>query len=490
MDLVKPDLPALTADAKLNVEGFANFTVSGTTVERPLFLRKHLIDVHDAAVRALTSEEIDLVSLVGCPGVGKTWCGWLVTYTLEQTFKVPTLHLTIRGNIVTAIVGLSKKKKYSVHQFTIYMLKEVIKDSKCKCCVLDIGEQQQTEVGRIFICVRSLLEAKYCGVKFMGLLSGHGQETIIGKQRIIGTQALVMWSWTEEEVSALKPPEGAFAVCGGSVRYLHAVETDKKLIEDIIVGLSQAELGKLLSLDAPASDEAHKQRTRLMAFRPKYESSDFRDGVRAAALLPRSDFVIKCIRQNERASFSDVASMYRRLSDINSGAAGIAFELLVHIFWRERFHETTKVQLTLIEILDTGADGKEETFSIDCSTFPRALQNIEDFDVKEGDLPLGYFTPTNPRYPVLDSILRFKTDDSAVQALALQVSIGEKHQHGNHDHRLLDSDPRKLALWDFRAGRKVCTWSPPHSEHWKLYRIKCPEFDRKMETVGLCILSK
>ena len=81
-----------------------------TTTDRPLFLRKHLLNVRDKAVKALQSE-IRLVSLVGCPGTGKTWCGWLVAYTLQKAV-VKTLHLTVRNSDVTAIANFQVKKQY------------------------------------------------------------------------------------------------------------------------------------------------------------------------------------------------------------------------------------------------------------------------------------------------------------------------------------------------------------------------------------------
>ena len=73
---------------------------SNTEATRPIFLRKHLLDVRKVAVDVLSaSVEEDakrLVSLVGCRGTGKKWCGWLVARALHQAKKC-TLHVTIRG---------------------------------------------------------------------------------------------------------------------------------------------------------------------------------------------------------------------------------------------------------------------------------------------------------------------------------------------------------------------------------------------------------
>ena len=66
------------------VEAFKHFVAPNTTTDRQLFLRKHLLNVHNKAVKTLQLEEIRLVSLVGCPGTAKTWCRWLVAYTLQN----------------------------------------------------------------------------------------------------------------------------------------------------------------------------------------------------------------------------------------------------------------------------------------------------------------------------------------------------------------------------------------------------------------------
>ena len=75
---------------------------------------KHLLDVRDVAVDVLSAPVQEdakrLVSLVGCPGTGKTWCGWLVAHALQNKEK-KTLHVTIRGKEVIVVSEFKKKKK-------------------------------------------------------------------------------------------------------------------------------------------------------------------------------------------------------------------------------------------------------------------------------------------------------------------------------------------------------------------------------------------
>ena len=72
---------------------------------------------------------IRLVSLVGCPGTGKTWRGWLVAYTLQQAGK-KTLHLTVRNSDVTAIANFEAKKQYKKVSRNENMLEQVLRESK------------------------------------------------------------------------------------------------------------------------------------------------------------------------------------------------------------------------------------------------------------------------------------------------------------------------------------------------------------------------
>ena len=495
-----PELQEFKANEMLDVSGFRNFVAPNTTADRPLFLRKHLLNVHTKAVEALKAEKIRLVSLVGCPGTGKTWCGWLVAYTLQKTCKKKPLHLTIRNSTVTAIADFKEKKQYRKVSWNEDMLERVLRESECQVCIVDVSMSIADEATRIFIGIQQLIEdGKFTGVKFMGLLSGHGQKTITGKQSNIleVTQKLVLWSWTEGEVAGLRekmnhhglepPPEHAYAVCGGSVRHLFQPHEDEEQIRDAVRGLTQADMAKLLALDLGVDDVDKKHRTGLLSFFPKKGSNEdresFAEGVSAAQPMPRSDFVIKCIKENKFAKFEDVLAMYTQLEQLNAGAAGSTFELLVHLFWRDAAVRKNEVTLTL---------GKQGTVdhqhvSVNCSQFIPNPGRIEDYDA-EGtvfDHDLGYFTPVNPRYPVLDSILRYELDGET-KCLAIQISIASKHKHGQLEPlpKLLPPPPAatklQLALWDFPKGGKPCEWDPKDSDKWKLLHVSCPAFDERM----------
>ena len=285
-----------------------------TTADGPLFLRKHLLNVHNKAVEALQAEEIRLVSLVGCPGTGKTWCGWLVAYTLQQAGK-KTLHLTVRNSDVTAIANFETKKQYKKVSWNENMLEQVLRESKCQVCIVDVSMNEAVEAGRIFTGIQQLIErneTEFAGVKFMGLMSGHGQEKITGKQLPLQViQKLVLWSWSEEEVTTLstklkdagsKPPsDEAYKVCGGSVRYLSRPDEDENGIGEALKGFSQDEMKKLLALDTTLDDQQGKNRSRLLSFFPgssvsNAEDKSFAEGIMSARPEPRSDFVIKCIK--------------------------------------------------------------------------------------------------------------------------------------------------------------------------------------------------
>ena len=130
------------------------------------------------------------MSLVGCPGTGKTWCGWLVAYTLQQKGK-KTLHLAIRNSDVTAIVNFETKKQHKKVSWNENMLEQVLRESECQVCIVDVSMNEAVEAGRIFTGIQQLIERnekEFAQVKFMGLLSGHGQETITGKQ--LGLQVI------------------------------------------------------------------------------------------------------------------------------------------------------------------------------------------------------------------------------------------------------------------------------------------------------------
>ena len=503
-----PKLKRFKANEMLDVSGFGNFVAPNTTADRPLFLRKHLLNVHTKAVKALRVEKIRLVSLVGCPGTGKTWCGWLVAYTLQKK-DTKTLHLTIRNNDVTAIADFKEKKQYEDVSWNGHMLKRVLRESECQVCIVDVSMNKPDAALDIFTGIQQLIErneTEFAGVKFMGLLSGHGQKTITGKQSNIleVTQKLVLWSWTEGEVAGLRekmnhhglepPPEHAYAVCGGSVRHLFQPHEDEKQIRDAVRGLTQADMAKLLALDLGVDDVDKKHRTGLLSFFPKKGSNEdresFAEGVSAAQPMPRSDFVIKCIKENEHAEFEQVARMYRKLLPMNAGAAGTAFELLVHLFWRDAAAQGDRVTLALVSSVGKDRckkDRSPQTIEVNCKRFMPNPDSIEDYDAKGVVCAglVGYFTPVNPRYPVLDGILRYKSAGK-IEVLAIQISIAAKHEHGKlaKPPKLLTSRPGsdklRLALWDFCKGNKPCVWKPNKSEHWKLLHVSCKAFDDRM----------
>ena len=494
-----PKLEKFKADKLLDVKAFKDFVAPNTTTDRPLFLRKHLLNVHKKAVEALTAKKIRLVSLVGCPGTGKTWCGWLVAYTLQKT-GAKTLHLTIRNTDVTAIANFKEKNQYAKVSWNENMLEQVLGESQCQVCIVDVSMNIAEEATRIFTGIQQLIERnekKFADVKFMGLLSGHGQRTITGKQSniLVLTQSLVLWSWMEEEVQTLQAdmqkvgfelPPGAYAVCGGSVRHLFDPNADEKQILGAVRGLTQADMVNLLALDVSLDDVQQKNRTGLLSFFPRTganaDDGSFAQGVSAARPMPRSDFVIKSIKENKYAKFEAVLGMYKELSNINAGAAGTAFELLVHLFWREAAANKQEVELSLT------AEGKtkSEEVKVDCTEF-QDKQSIEEHDKKDvvvRDDLVGYFTPVDPRYPVLDSILRYKSADKT-EALAIQISIALTHLHGELKPlpKLLlppGSGRPRLALWDFRKGNKSCDWTPNKSEHWELLHVSCKAFDERM----------
>ena len=284
------------------------------------------MDVHTVAVDVLKSEgqEKRLVSLVGCPGTGKTLCGWLVCYSLHHKGK-KTLHLTIRGNLVIAVSAFKTKKIYRPVEWNVFMLEEILTETNCNVCIMDVGEKTPVETNAIFRGVRTILEnpeepKPFLQVKFMGLVSGHGEENIVGKEFNISdiTQRLVLWSWTEEEFNALLkkmkasekdfPKEDAYSICGGSVRGLFAVDRVKQSIHSTLQKMSQDEIGKLHNFDIPQGDQGHKQRNTLLAFRPR-GTECFTEGISGAQQIHRSEYVMHCIKRGQKANFQQVKSM-------------------------------------------------------------------------------------------------------------------------------------------------------------------------------------
>ena len=290
----------------------------------------HTVAVHTVAVDALKSEgqEKRLVSLVGCPGTGKTLCGWLVCYSLHNKGKT-TLHLTIRGNEVIVVSAFKTKKIYQIAEWNFFMLREILTETNCDVCIMDNGEKTPVETNAIFRGVRTILESSqkpkpFLQVKFMGLVSGHGEENIVGKEMHISkiTQRLVLWSWTEEEFKALLkkmkeskkelPREDAYSICGGSVRGLFSVDEVKQSIHSAVLKMSQDEIGKLHNFDIPQGDQGHKQRNTLLAFRPRGKEC-FNKGISGADFIHRSEYVMHCIKHFQKANFQQVKQMYEML---------------------------------------------------------------------------------------------------------------------------------------------------------------------------------
>ena len=137
-----------------------------TEADKPIFLREHLLQVHDVSVATLKDNgDKKLVSLVGCPGTGKTWCGWLVANTLQCKHKVQVLHLTIRGTDVIAIWasdGRYQKITYEKVDVStssmLSMLGQVLTDSKCNVCIIDVGDLLPDEVKKVFRGVHRIIE--------------------------------------------------------------------------------------------------------------------------------------------------------------------------------------------------------------------------------------------------------------------------------------------------------------------------------------------
>ena len=121
---------------------------------------------------------------------------------------------------------------------------------------------------------------------------------------------------------------------------------------------------------------------------------------------------------------------------------------------------------------------------VDCKQFEEKPKSIEEHDKEVGNDIVGYFTPDSPRYPVLDSIIRYKSADKT-EVLAIQISIGSEHGHGPLEPMpsLLLSRPKgaqlQLALWDFPPDKR-CTWKPEESADWELLHVGCEAFNKCM----------
>ncbi|CAE7856330.1 Klp61F, partial [Symbiodinium necroappetens] len=509
-----PELAALEVNNLLDVAGFTRLLASSTEATRPIFLRKHLLDVHKVAVDVLSaSVEEDakrLVSLVGCPGTGKTWCGWLVAHALQTAGK-RTLHVTIRGNEVIVVSEFKSKKTYAMKDWDYYVLLQVLTENQGDVCIIDVGNKLPLQTHEIFQGVRTILESSaepkpFPKVKFMGLASGHAQENIIGKDRNIDAQKLVLWSWSEDDFqsyveaakgSAHTLKEHVYDICGGSVRLWFKPEQDESNISEDVGQLQEQHMQNFLTpAQHPTSNRNYHEHSRLLAFfrKPKNPANpdadvsedDFKRGVVSAYIVPRSEYVIRSIRAHKKGTFSEMKKMYEALLPLNPGAAGTPFEILVHYFWEECINEKGNVQLTL-----TDKDGKvQTTVAVKCAELKPVAEcePVEHWDDKgyvDTNL-FGYFTPDNKsNYPRLDSILRYKRGRSA-KVLAIQVSIGEEHTQGANpknallQEKLAKGEKTKLALWDHRDRSKKCVWKSHKSKDWDLVYVRCKKFDDKM----------
>lgn len=498
--LAMPELKEFVEGELLDVSMFKDFLSESTSAEHPVFIRKPLFEVHDSAVEAINAN-IRLISLVGCPGTGKTWCGWLVLHSLQRQ-NVNTLHVSFRGTGVTAVIGLTTKERYAgVESGWAALLSRLINAANCKVCVVDVGDLQPDVVGLIFRHVRTLITTSQ--IIFMCVMSGHGEELITGKGVPEYTPlTLVLWSWTRDEIAAytaklqqrdlMQPPEDAFFVCGGSVRYLFDVDKARTATMKLVKRLSQEELQSFVKLDLPSSDQNHKQISGLMAFSPR-QGERHTDGVAGAIISPRSAFVIRCLKESEHSSFERTAEMYQRLLRLNVGGAGIAFEELVHIFWRDSIKATLadngKVTLRLLDS-NTKTLVEEVEIEVNDKSLPYKHGSFDLWEECEEKDPLyGYFEPESRLQRAVDSILRFNHNGKC-RILALQVSIGRKpHTNVPLVNRLLtqhnEGEQPTLCMWDCEKAGKSCSWKEPESSSWKLLHVVCPQFDEKLRKVGI-----
>ena len=464
--------------------------------DRPIYLRQHLLAVHDKAVEALESKEKRLVSLVGCPGTGKTWCGWLVAYTLHKEKKKKVLHVTIRSKVVTVVQNFDTKKVYEdVDAWKSTMLKQLLTESKCDVCFIDVGDKTPDKVNDIFEGVRSLLElGSFPDVKFFGMVSGHGEENIVGKQFNIQalTQKMVLWSWSQQEFRGYcellnigkddsdKLKEEVYDTCGGSIRGCFAVDQVKQEISTALGNLNEKATGRFL-LEVKRSTTDGGQRSRLLAFFPNLDAPSFAQGIASVKIVPRSAYVIHLAREETTFSPNILKDMYERMLPRNPGAAGTVFEMLVHSFW-----SSVKSDVTLV--LHQNEDRSDcDNIQVSVNCLRENNVHIENYDKKEGfpdpdpvpDVLTGYFTPKDFKYPVLDSILRYKyKEDDELRILAIQISIGEKHGHGKpRENALLGGEKPRLALWDYIEGNRKCTWTPATSDCCDLCYVTCKQFD-------------
>ena len=84
------------------------------------------------------------------------------------------------------------------------------------------------------------------------------------------------------------------------------------------------------------------------------------------------------LKNSQHANFEKVAELYNRLLPLNAGAGGILFELLVHMFWRDKVRaaaantDTFQVEITLLD----DANG-EDSVTVNCKEFKVAPGSVE-----------------------------------------------------------------------------------------------------------------
>jgi len=457
----------------LQVDAFEQFLAPGTFESDPLFLRTHLMQVHDAVVQELTGTPTRLVSLVGCPGVGKTWCGQLVAYTLRNK-GTSVLHVAVQDTVVTAVTE-QKRRQFSIEiVLDLHAFKDLVESSSCQVCILDLSVRSDNAV-EICEVMRGILQIS-C-VKFMCLVSGHGEENIIGKRPDSSkTKSFVMWSWTEADVMKMlgsKSEEEAracFLVCGGSVRYLKDPSEDKRHILKTVGQMTPEQVTDFLSGSRPFSDVGSKQFTRLLAFYAKRGESEesFSQGITGAEFLPRSAAVLEELgKQAQSASKRTWGRVYHHLRQRNPGAAGTAFEMLVHLFWKTCISSGTEVHLQL-------TDQHEVTTSVQVKCASLGYSGSVNIKEALSTTSNGYFTPESSSQKVFDSMLRWTSGDK-VEVFFIQVSIGKSHGVAHGPKSMTGSTTGNLALWDYPPGQKTCQWTGSDMG-WTLYKIQCRQF--------------
>mmetsp|Transcript_41386 Transcript_41386/g.61879 ORF Transcript_41386/g.61879 Transcript_41386/m.61879 type:complete len:273 (+) Transcript_41386:1-819(+) len=260
-------------------------------------------------------------------------------------------------------------------------------------------------------------------------------------------------------------------------------ETEKELIDSAVAAMTDQQVNDLLAGDRPSSDRASKQYSRLVGYFMD-DTIKNKEGVAAAQLLPKSDYVLTCLQDRlHRTAQHNIMKLFQRLKRMNPGAAGSAFELLVHKFWEEKIFSRASVSLRLS---DDGERQNVADLTIGCADLKFHRNGVELWEKNNVDMPLGYFTSQNSTSPAFDSILRWKNQAGEVEVLAFQISIAQEHTRTPRDHNLLGcgkeekrkkKEKHRLALWDFRQDGKTCTWKPRTSDSWRLLYVQCTDFD-------------